>query len=152
MTSLRLPCFCVALIVSGCSTPPAKPSSTVDTNQETRRQDLDARLSDAEARVALLKRNTATAGDRPVSGVRLTPTDKLVVSWNGEAAPLVAQLAKVRSLEFKTTGKAIMPIPVAIDVTNADWGDVLRDIGAQLGSRADLILRSTEIELRYRTF
>jgi defect-in-organelle-trafficking protein DotD len=152
MSPLRLSALFAALVVSGCSTPPAKNPAAADAERSARRQDLDARLSDTEARVAALKRSTSTAANRPVGGVRVNPDNKVTVSWSGEAAPLVTQLARAKGLEPKITGKPIMPIPVSIDVTDADVVDVLRDIGAQLGSRADLIMRNNQLELRYRTF
>lgn len=153
MTSLRFSAICAALLCAcaGCTTTPTKSATAAEAEQASRRQDLDARLRAAEARVADLRRDAAAASQGQQS-VRIGADSKVSVSWNGEAAPLVLQLAKARGWEPKVTGKPILPVPVSIDVRDADLVDVLRDLGAQMGSRADLILRSNQIELRYRTF
>lgn len=150
MATLRLSLLS-ALVCVACTSAPVKSPTTLEAEQAQRRQELDARLRAAESRVSDLRREVANA-NQSQQQIQLTADSKVSVSWNGEAAPLVARLAKARGWSDKITGKQIMPIPIAIDVRDAELVDVLRDIGAQMGSRADLIMRSGEIELRYRTF
>lgn len=74
----------------------------------------------------------------------------VTISWNGDAKPLVERLAKLKGYRFLVTGKPYMAVPVAIEAKAKPLMDVLADIGAQMGKRADLVLKDGVLELRYR--
>lgn len=76
----------------------------------------------------------------------------MTVQWVGPIEPLAAEIAKKCSYSFKTIGdKPAAPVIVSVDATNKEIIDVLRDLGLQMGKRADLKVDATRrvIELQY---
>ncbi|MBZ0146862.1 MAG: DotD/TraH family lipoprotein [Pseudorhodoplanes sp.] len=110
--------------------------------------DIDRRLADSAGRIetALANVSLARAGTVSVAG------DKVNVVWQGEAAPLVEKLAAAKGWRFEVTGKSVLPIPVSVDARDATFVQVLSNIGVQLGTRADLVLKDGALELRYNTY
>lgn len=79
--------------------------------------------------------------------------DSLSVDYAGEAAPLLAQLAKAQNKTFGIYGKhPRLPLPIVVNVKNVPLLELAKDIGAQFGQRADLVLSATSLEIRYRDF
>lgn len=76
----------------------------------------------------------------------------MTLTWYGPAEPLVKKLADRASYTFVAVGdKPPVPVTVSIDVENQPVIDILRDVGLQLGMRADVKVDSTRrmIELHY---
>lgn len=76
----------------------------------------------------------------------------MTLTWYGPAEPLVKKLADRASYTFVAVGdKPPVPANVNIDVENQPVIDTLRDVGLQLGMRADVKVDSTRrmIELHY---
>lgn len=76
----------------------------------------------------------------------------LTVSWIGPAEQIAKRLADRASYGFVAVG-AEPPIPLIVNInaTNQPVIDILRDIGLQLGTRADIRVDSTRrvVELHY---
>ena len=65
----------------------------------------------------------------------------LTFSWSGPVEPVVRDIAARAGYTFNTVGdQPPSPILVTLDVTNEPMIEILRDIGLQMGTRADLKL------------
>ncbi len=93
-------------------------------------------------------------------GVRVAPiadapaelARAITINWVGPADQITKKLADRASYGFLTMGDAPpVPLVVSIDATNQPVIDVLRDIGLQMGERANLRVDSARrmIELHY---
>jgi len=76
----------------------------------------------------------------------------MTINWIGPAEQLTKKLADRASYTFLAVGdKPPVPLTVSIDAENEPVIDLLRDVGLQLGVRADIKVDSTRrmIELHY---
>jgi len=76
----------------------------------------------------------------------------ITVNWIGPAEPITSTLAERAGYEFLTIGTPpVIPVVVSIDAENRPVIDVLRNIGLQLGVRADIKVDSQRriIEIHY---
>ncbi len=76
----------------------------------------------------------------------------MTVSWIGPAEQIAVKLANKASYKFLTVGsKPPVPLVVNLDVENRPVIDILRDIGLQLGQRADIKVDANRriVELHY---
>lgn len=75
----------------------------------------------------------------PVSGAPTELRRAMTVNWTGPVEPLAKKLADRAGYGFLVLG-SMPPVPlvVAIDAENRPIVDILRDIGLQLGTRADV--------------
>lgn len=75
----------------------------------------------------------------PVSGAPPELRRAMTVNWTGPVEPLAKKLADRAGYGFLVLG-SMPPVPlvVAIDAENRPVVDILRDIGLQLGLRADV--------------
>lgn len=76
----------------------------------------------------------------------------MTITWYGPAEQLVKKLANRASYTFIAVGdKPPVPLTVNMDVENQPVIDILRDVGLQLGVRADVKVDSTRrmVELHY---
>ncbi len=78
----------------------------------------------------------------------------ITVNWVGPVEPITKTLADRASYRFLTVGATPpTPIVISLDVENMPVVDVLRDIGLQLGERADIRVdaESRTVEIHYPT-
>jgi defect-in-organelle-trafficking protein DotD len=74
------------------------------------------------------------------------------IDWNGPVKPVVEQIANSTNYKLKVLGKEpSIPVIVSIRAQNEPVGYILRDIGYQCGSKADVVIFPSRrlIELRY---
>lgn len=74
------------------------------------------------------------------------------IRWNGPAEPISKAMAEQAGYRFMSVGRAPPnDLVVTVDVERATIIDVLRDIGLQLGTRADIRIDSNKrlVELHY---
>ena len=74
------------------------------------------------------------------------------VDWAGPIAPIVQRIANASGFQMKTFGtEPAVPLLVFVQVKNKPLGDVLRDVGYQVHSKASLVVypNTRVIELRY---
>lgn len=146
--------FCIALGIAGCARNMPKPQLVVEPENVT------MRLAEAADRAA-----TALDTLAAIEQVR-TPTDlpplaanaplelrrSVTVNWVGPAEPLAKQLADRASYHFKTSGNPPeTPVIVTINVRHQPVIETLRDVGLQLGNRAQLRVDAEQkvVELSY---
>lgn len=74
------------------------------------------------------------------------------VVWNGGIEPLVHKISEDAGYRFRIIGrKPAIPVMVAVDARNQPMAEILRNIGLQAGSAADVLIFENEkvIEVRY---
>lgn len=92
---------------------------------------------------------TAASTAAPKAAKEKGPTISL--DYAGEAKVLLKRLAVANGMSFAVLGpQPYLPLFVVVNVKDSSLHDVLRDIGEQLGERADLALGDKSIEVRYR--
>jgi len=78
---------------------------------------------------------------------------KLWVTWRGDANDLLKSLEPVTGQKVSVTGPTPrLPLYVQVHALGVPVEEVMRDIGYQLGQRADLVLLPSGVEIRYRAF
>lgn len=96
-----------------------------------------------------LSPSTASADAKPKEAVMVGGA--VSINFAGEAKDLLRRFAAARSLSFAVRGpQPHLPLFVVVDVKSVSLEEFLTDVGAQFGQRADLVLTSTGIEVRYR--
>lgn len=76
----------------------------------------------------------------------------MTLAWTGPVEPVARRLADRASYGFIVLGSPPpVPLVVALDVENRPVIDILRDVGLQLGSRADIRVDANRrmVELQY---
>lgn len=121
---------------------------------------VSAMLADAADRVATSMEKLAAIEHKRTPGIETAPVDDapielrraISVSWIGPVEPMLQALADRSSYNFFVLGVA-PPVPavVSIDAENKPVIEVLRNIGLQLGTRADVHVDGNKktIEIRY---
>lgn len=74
------------------------------------------------------------------------------IDWGGPVEPLVAQIAASSGYKIRVLGNPpAVPVMVFLSVKNVPLGNVLRDIGFQVNTKATVVVfpRNKVIELRY---
>ena len=151
-----------SVLIGGC----AKKSSGFDwVKPDDRRtgiipDSVDLRLADAAERAANALEQLALVED---SKTKTTPTPPFLdappellapvtVTWIGPIEPLAARMAERAGYSFKVIGDS-PPVAIVVNISSVSSPliAVLRDMGLQTGSRADLVVngRRRVIELRY---
>lgn len=105
-----------------------------------------------ETLAAVEAARTPPAGVAPVGEAPPELRRAMTVNWIGPVEPLVKKLADRAGYEFLVIGAVpVTEIVVSVDVENQTVIDVLRDVGLQLGVRADIKVDSEKhlIEIHY---
>lgn len=121
---------------------------------------VSALLADAADRAAnametLAAIEYARSPGVPVSPIGDAPVElrrAITVNWVGPVEPIVKSLADRASYNFVNVGNAPpVPIVVTVDAVNRPVIEILRDVGLQLGLRANLKVNAQErvIEIHY---
>jgi defect-in-organelle-trafficking protein DotD len=130
------------LALGGCATPPA-PTPTSDPVAVQ----LDRLFQKSASQAAF----TGSA-DAKAPAPRLAE-GKLWVTWRGDANDLLKNLEPVTGQKVSVTGPTPrLPLYVQVHALGVPVDEVMRDIGYQLGQRADLVLLPSGVEIRYRAF
>lgn len=152
-------CLCLcSVVLFGCETAKSFSNSTPQLVAEP--DSVTAMLADAATRASNSLETLAAVeygrgpaiaaapiGDAPVNLRRA-----ITVNWIGPAEQITKTLADRASYNFVTVGVApSVPIVVSIDAENKPVIEVLRDIGLQLGLRADIRVDAEQnlVELHY---
>ncbi len=89
----------------------------------------------------------------PIGGTAPTELQRAItINWVGPVEPITKTLAERASYSFTTIGSPPpVPLVVSLDVENKPVIDVLRDLGLQLGMRADIRVDGQRqiVELHY---
>lgn len=133
----------VGLFATGCAYQPkfARPQVVAEPNS------VDLMLADAADRATRALETLADIENTksPVKSVAVVPNapqalqHAVTLNWTGPAEPLVMELAKKAGYTYGTLGsEPAVPVLVNIQATNQPLIEILRNIGLQMGSRADL--------------
>ncbi len=151
--------FMCSLLLVGCGT--AKRNFTQANPQLVASPDsVSAMLADAADRAstalqtlaAVEHERTNTVVLAPVSDAPLELRRAVTVNWIGPVETITATLADRASYNFSTLGNPPpIPLIISIDAQNRPVIDVLRDVGLQLGARADIKVDSNSrvVEIHY---
>lgn len=71
------------------------------------------------------------------------------ILWKGEAADLVPRIAKQLGLNYRVEGSK-EPLMITVAVAKGSFDEGMKAVGKELGKRADLILRTDELVLKYK--
>ncbi|MAI61162.1 MAG: hypothetical protein CBB87_01585 [Micavibrio sp. TMED27] len=148
-----------ALSISACSTSPV--SFDNETPQIVAAPDkVSLMLAEAADRASNALETLAAVENARAPATQIGPIGNappelrraVTVNWIGPAGPITKTLADRAGYAFMTIGAA-PPVPavVSVDVENRPVIDVLRDIGLQLGVRADVKIDSRRrvVEIHY---
>lgn len=83
----------------------------------------------------------------PVASIR-ADSDRVTLSWNGDAVELLSQLARARGQTFSYAGVRL-PLPVDIEVQSVTYANVLRMIEMQTAWRATLVMYPGQMVLQF---
>jgi defect in organelle trafficking protein DotD len=131
----------VIFVLAGCTTMPPSPQIATQPDK------VSAMLAQAADKAATSLQTLAAVEQARSPGIAVTPIDDapaelrraVTVNWTGPVEPIAKMLADRSSYVFSTLGD---PPPVAavvsVNVENRPVIEVLRDIGLQLGQRADV--------------
>lgn len=156
---LALPLLAAVVLISGCAR--TQEIFSNDAPQLVAAPDkVSSMLADAADRSSKALESLAAVEQARGPGVSTGPVDgaptelrrAVTVSWVGPVEPITKALADRASYNFQTVGTA-PPIALVInlDVENKPLVEVLRDIGLQLGMRADIAIDTDHrmIEIHY---
>lgn len=121
---------------------------------------VSAMLADAADRASNALQTLAAVEHHRTPGVAVNPVGDapaelrraITVNWVGPVEPITQTLANRAGYEFISVGRPpSIPIVVSLDVENKPVIEVLRDIGLQLGLRADVRVdgNARAVEIHY---
>lgn len=141
-----------ALLLSGCSLfleveqPPPKTAIVMNGDLAA------AQLHNAINRHLPTPTESGLTADAKVPAANLGAADGQVsIAYSGEAAVLMEKVARAKGMKFQVSGpQPRLPLFITVAIQNGTWGQLYRDVGAQFGQRADLVLHDEGLEIRYR--
>nr|WP_160174247.1 DotD/TraH family lipoprotein [Erwinia amylovora] len=83
----------------------------------------------------------------PVAAVH-SDSDRVTLSWNGDAVELLSALARARGLAFSYAGIRL-PLPVDIEVQDMTYANLLRLIEMQTAWRATIVTYPGQMVLQF---
>lgn len=146
---LRPAAAVLALALAACAAPAPTPEAKTDPAAARLRTMLDK--SDAQG-PATASANAAEADANTEAKAKVMAGGTMTLEFVGNAPDLLRRLAAARGLQFRVVGaQPHLPLFVVVDQKGATFEDVLKDVAAQFGQRAQLALTDTAVEIRYRT-
>ena len=115
-------------------------------------QAADKASSALETLAAIEQKRNPAAGVPPISNVPDELKRAMTISWIGPASPITQTLANHAEYGFNVLGdEPPVPIVINLEAENKRVIDLLRDIGLQLGNRANIRVDANEkiVELQY---
>lgn len=121
---------------------------------------VSAQLADAATRASNALETLAAVENARGPGIAASPIGDappelkraISINWVGPAEQITKILADRASYNFVTVGVApVVPVVVSIDAENKPVIEVMRDVGLQLGMRADIRVNADErlVEIHY---
>lgn len=140
-----LSCLACLVLLGGCGTP--NDFSAQHPQMVAAPDSVSAMLADAADRASAALEKLAAVEYSQAPTTNISPVGEappelrraITVNWVGPVEPITKTLADRAGYHFMTVGNAPpVPIIVSVDVENRGVIDVLRDIGLQMGARADV--------------
>lgn len=94
-----------------------------------------------------LEGDMSEASPFPFAAIR-ADSDRVTLSWNGDAVELLSSLARARGQAFSYIGVRL-PLPVDIEVQDVTYANVLRMIEMQTAWRATLVTYPGQMVLQF---
>jgi len=151
--------LCSSVFITACSgnflsTAPREPQvvSSPDKVSLMLAEAADKASSALEALAAVEQERSPAVAVQPIHNAPPELRRAITLTWVGPADQITKLLADRASYTFLEIGNAPpVPLVVNVDVQNEPVVEVLRDVGLQLGSRADIKVDATRqiIELHY---
>ncbi|HEY2451774.1 MAG TPA: DotD/TraH family lipoprotein [Scandinavium sp.] len=133
-----------AALLSGCQTAPfntpVREPATVQPRVTTPRPSL-------QLQQLWLEGSMDVATPLPVAMIR-ADSDRVTLSWNGDAVELLNALARARGQSFSYAGVRL-PLPIDIDVQGITYANLLRIIEMQTAWRATLVTYPGQMVLQF---
>ena len=148
-------CLCILLPLTGCTKPYRS-----DPQVASQPDKVSAMLADAADRASVALETLAAVEQARTPAIAVGPIENapdelqrsITVNWVGPVEPIAQKLADRAGYLFQTIGTPpAVPVVISIDVENKPVIDVLRSVGLQLGSRADVKVDGTRrmVEIHY---
>lgn len=138
----------LVVTLAGCATAPRPVGEPADAQATVDRQILAAAENIQRAQAALYQAGALNEAVPPATLDIKDDEQRLSLTWKGDAAELVQQLARDRGLSFATTGVRL-PLPVSMTVKNEPFRSVLELLRAQVGYRAVIAQRADRLVIEY---
>ncbi len=136
----------LVLLLSGCQTPPISQVSCAPSSLPAATQ---KQAQTVQTRTALLAQSGALNQKVVLPASPLTAnSQRVTVTWEGDAVELLATLARQRGLEFAYSGTRL-PLPVDISVTQMTFENLLTLLKVQIGWRAKLEQNGVQLHLYF---
>lgn len=137
----------VAVSLAGCASAPriVEPD---DAQATVDRQILVAAEKIQRAQADLYQAGALNEAVQPATLDIKDDDQRLSLTWKGDAAELVQQLARDRGLSFATIGVRL-PLPVNMTVKNEPFRNVLQLLRAQIGYRAAISQQADRLVIEY---
>lgn len=153
----RFPILCIAMIalsLSACSQRVENPQVVVSPDKVSLMlaEAADKASRSLEALAAVEQARSPGVAVQPIHNAPTELARTISVEWIGPADQIVQKLANRASYQFLSYGnQSPVPLLVNINVENRPVIEVLRDIGLQLGARADVKVDAQRraVELHY---
>jgi defect-in-organelle-trafficking protein DotD len=142
----------VSISLSACGTTATQTGAqALDENagQKTAQQSVDEALALSSKKIEAMLTDFQSLSEPVALPKSDKANDKITIAWSGEAVSLLKRLAELRGYSFTETGKPTGPLLIYVNARAEPLMDVLRNIGAQLGPRADIVLKDKAVELVY---
>ncbi len=153
----------LTVLVSACALSACAPGQPIfnRTPQVVASPDkVSAQLAEAADRASVALETLAAVEQARSPGIAVAPIENappelrraITVNWVGPVEQITKTLADRAGYSFNVIGnKPVTPVVVSLDVENKPVIDVLRNIGLQLGMRADIRVDGTRrvVEIQY---
>lgn len=154
--SMRITFFALALTVglSGCALPQrnAQVVTSPDKVSLMMAEAADRASNSLQTLAAIEQSRAPGVAVQPIEGAPDELRRAVTVTWVGPPEQILREMADRTSYSFVTLGsRPPVPLVINVNVRNQPVVEVLRDIGLQLGSRADVKVDPDQkmIELHY---
>lgn len=138
----------VTATLAGCATAPQSAGEPADAQATVDQQILAVAEKIQRAQAALYQAGALNEAVPPATLNIKDDEQRLSLTWKGDAAELVQQLARDRGLSFATTGVRL-PLPVSMTVKNEPLRSVLELLRAQVGYRAAISQQADRLVVEY---
>ncbi len=151
-SKLSLILSCLAL--SGCLSSPVQPVATEPDVVSTRLAQAAEKAAAALDTISGIEQMRAPALPAPddYSNAPAALNQPITVKWTGPAEQMVETLAARAGMRFQSKGnRPGAPLTISVNAYQQPMIEVLRDIGLQVGRRADITVNGMNnvIEIRY---
>ncbi len=147
-----------ALLIVGCEDPEVRPVATepdIVSLKLAQSADKAARALDTIAHIEKYRAPAAPPIQTDDQGAPQNLMQPISLRWSGPVEQVTRAVAERAGLRFRVKGRAPgTPLLVNIDAYQQPILHVLRDIGLQAGTRADIAVDQNEgvVEVRYAAF